>query len=123
MRMLFIAALAAVLCGVAAAADEPLVRADFAFDGMSGMLGWEAPETKGGAASVAATGAAGPGGAPVVQFTGKAESCKLVSMPIGLAPGEPYRFSLKVRTRGFSKKAGAFGVRQKLSAEQPSMST
>ena len=117
MRMLFIAALAVVSCGVVASADEPLVRADFAFDGMSGMLGWEAPETKGGAASVAATVVAGPSGAPVVQFTGKAESCKLVSMPISLAPGEPYRFSIKVRTRGFSKKAGAFGVRQKLCAE------
>ena len=104
MRTSFIAALAAMAVVVADAADEPLVRGDFTFDGMTGMLGWEAPETKGGAASAAAADTAGPDGKPVVRFTGKAESCKLVSMPVGLAPGDTVLCRIDVAGRHFGMR-------------------
>ena len=103
--------LAASLCALCVIAGEPLVRSDFAFDGVSGLLGWQGLEIEGGAASVDRIEEKGPGGVPVVRISGSAKSCVFSSEKMNLVPGEPYRLSARVRASGFRAAAGKMKVR------------
>ena len=90
-----------------------LIRSDFAFDGVSGFLGWCAPEVVGGAAVVDLLDEKGPDGSSAVRFTGTAESCTFLSEPMELVTGESYRLSIKVRVAGYGRSAGVLGLRKK----------
>ena len=68
------AAVAAMLAvSLSGVADEPLVREDFEFDGMTGILGWSRPYIANGEGIADLTGETGPGGKNVVRVAGKAE--------------------------------------------------
>ena len=100
-RVLRFAAVAAMLAvSLSGVADEPLVREDFEFDGMTGILGWSKPYIANGEGIADLTGETGPGGKNVVRVAGKAERIAFYAPGITLVPGEPYRLAALVRTKG-----------------------
>ena len=96
----FAVAAAVLALSLSNRAGEPLVRGDFEFDGMTGILGWSRPYIANGEGVVDTLGEVGPGGKNSVRVAGKADRIAFFTDDMTLVAGEPYRLSALVRTKG-----------------------